>query len=386
MDQAMRACTLTQLLPQKKLSDLAARLGMDKGVTRLPTRKLLDVLVAGAVFERTSLRDLEQSYGVPRSTLDDALARRSSVFFAEACALAGRELLGAGGGRRQRANVRCLLAMDSSCCHVHGSLARHASLRTPGGDAAAAVKLHAVWNVEGEWVEGFSVTGARRNDAAVAKGFRFAGGKTYVFDRGYADVALWLRIEAAGSHFVSRLVRNGRRLDEVHRAHVAGNDSSGVLYDGPWGASDTSTLRLGLARRSVRHRHVVYRDPLTGKLFDFVTSDFEMGAQEVADVYRKRWSVELLFRWLKGHLNIRRFATRNLNAARTLLSVAVLVQLLVRLKKARQGLRLSNWDVLRALRNAPSPEAAERRLRGGPPGAGGPRAAPGAETDGRPPS
>jgi hypothetical protein len=62
--------------------------------------------------------------------------------------------------------------------------------------------------------------------------------------------------------------------------------------------------------------------------------------------------VELLFRWLKGHLNIRRFAYKNMNAIKILLAVAVIVQLLVRFKMLKDAFKGTNWDYLRFVRNS----------------------------------
>jgi IS4 transposase len=94
----------------------------------------------------------------------------------------------------------------------------------------------------------------------------------------------------------------------------------------------------------------VYRDPDTKKVFDFVTSDFKSDAQVIADTYKRRWAVELLFRWFKGHLNIRYFEVRNPNAVKIQLAVAVLVQLLVQLYRLVNKFRGTLWDCLRAIR------------------------------------
>ena len=87
-------------------------------------------------------------------------------------------------------------------------------------------------------------------------------------------------------------------------------------------------------------------------MFDFVTSDFVMPAQKVADIYRQRWAVELLFRWLKGHLNIRRFSMKNKNAINIQLIIASILQLLLRLKRETEKLACTDWELLRKLRTA----------------------------------
>ena len=83
---------------------------------------------------------------------------------------------------------------------------------------------------------------------------------------------------------------------------------------------------------------------------DFVPSDRKASAKTVADIYKKRWAVELLFRWLKGHLDIRYLPTKTKNSVKTQLAVAVLVQLLLQLKKIIDGFPGTLWDSLRDIR------------------------------------
>ena len=76
----------------------------------------------------------------------------------------------------------------------------------------------------------------------------------------------------------------------------------------------------------------------------------ESSAQEIADIYRKRWAVELLFRWLKGHLHVRRFAVKNRNAMKTQMAIAMMVQLLIQLYRIQNKFTGTLWDCLRDLR------------------------------------
>jgi IS4 transposase len=103
-----------------------------------------------------------------------------------------------------------------------------------------------------------------------------------------------------------------------------------VLYDGVYRPCLGVLNKLSCGDRSrAKFRYIVYRDPGTKKVFYFVTSDREASAQSIADIYKKRWAVELVFRWLKGHLNIRYLAPKNKNAIKIQIAMAVLLQLLL---------------------------------------------------------
>ncbi|MFZ9595140.1 MAG: transposase, partial [Bdellovibrionia bacterium] len=68
--------------------------------------------------------------------------------------------------------------------------------------------------------------------------------------------------------------------------------------------------------------------------------------------YKRRWAVELLFRWLKSHLEIRYLAVKDANAVKIQLAVAVLIQLLLQLKKILTDYQGTLWELLRSLRTA----------------------------------
>ena len=122
-------------------------------------------------------------------------------------------------------------------------------------------------------------------------------------------------------------------------------NKNGVLYDGPYEPT------LPAHKNKLKLRHVIYRDPLTQKIFHFVCSDLKISAKTIANIYKRRWAVELLFRWLKGHLDIRRLPVKTENAIRTLLAVAVLFQLLLQLKKITDRFQGTLWALLRFVRS-----------------------------------
>lgn len=82
-----------------------------------------------------------------------------------------------------------------------------------------------------------------------------------------------------------------------------------------------------------------------------MTSDFKSSAQAIADTYKQRWAVELLFRWLKGHLDIRYLPVKSTNAVKIQLAVAVILQLLLQLRKISDSYAGTLWELLRHLRS-----------------------------------
>jgi hypothetical protein len=351
MREHRRGKTLFQLIDRKRFDALVKKWEMDKWVTEFFTWELTCALINVMVMRLESYRDVELILGVPRSTFSDALCARNSGFFEELCDLVLSDVRAKTTDRKIKKALRSILAIDSTECRVHGSLftqpgwkQKHTSGHT------ASVKLHVVWDINGNWVDDFLITPGRRNDSPVSLQLRLQSGKTYVFDRAYNDIDFWLRIRSHKSHFVTRLKDYPRNRWLEIKVNLKNRNQGGVLYDGEYQLSTPLKARLLKEGKKLKLRHVIYQDPETKKIFHFVTSDFKIAAQTVADTYKRRWAVELLFRWLKGHLNIRQLASRNKNAAKSQLAVAVLVKLLLQLKKITDKLTETLWEILRTIR------------------------------------
>lgn len=352
MGKHRKDSSLFQLIDRKLFDGLVLKWGMDKGVRSFSTWEMTCALVNCMTMRLGSYREVEQTLRIPRSTLGDAMIERSHGFFEDLCDLILLQIRGRTKDRKVKRAIREILAIDSSECSVHGSM-----FTTPGWSQRkafghqASCKLHVVWNVGGDWVEDFIVTGGRKHDSPVSLYLRLTSNKIYVFDRAYNDLSFWLKITDAGSHFVTRLkdcAKNRALRDKILRKS---KDQDGVLYDGDYEPSAVLEIRHRERLKAVRIRHIIYRDPETKKVFHFATSDLRASAQTIADIYKQRWAVELLFRWLKGHLNIRYLPVKDTNAVKIQLASSVLVQLLLRLKKILMKFDGTLWALLRLIRS-----------------------------------
>jgi putative transposase len=342
---------LIQLIDRKIFKNLVAKWEMDKGVRSFETWEMTSALITAQILNLGSYREVESSLSVARSTLGDALVRRAHGFFEELCEAVLKSIKAKTSDRKIKRALGEILAIDSSECQVHGSLFRKPNWKPKNsntGVRSASVKLHAVYNVDGEWVEDFLIAPARRNDMPVARGFKIRAGTFLIFDRAYNAVDYWINIVDQYANFVTRLKFCNLNTEQRRRILP---ETEGILHDGEYVPSRDTLSKLPVEDRpKARFRHIIYRDPKTKKVFDFVTSDFNSDALVICDLYKMRWAVELLFRWLKQHLHIRRLAGKSVNANKTQLAIAVLVQLLVRLKKIGEELSITTWEIIRRIR------------------------------------
>ena len=96
-------------------------------------------------------------------------------------------------------------------------------------------------------------------------------------------------------------------------------------------------------------RRIKYHDENTGKTFNFLTNNFAIPAQTVADLYRYRWQVELFFKWIKQHLRIKSFFGTSENAVKSQIWIAISVYVLIAIIKKRLDLKPDLYTILQIL-------------------------------------
>ena len=96
-------------------------------------------------------------------------------------------------------------------------------------------------------------------------------------------------------------------------------------------------------------RRIRYVDPETGKRLWFLTNHLKLDACAIALLYRKRWKIELLFKWMKQHLHIKAFFGNSQNAVKAQLWIAVMVYVLIHLLKHRHGLSQTPNEIAQVL-------------------------------------
>ena len=81
----------------------------------------------------------------------------------------------------------------------------------------------------------------------------------------------------------------------------------------------------------------------------FLTNAMDLTAQQIADLYKNRWQIELFFKWLKQHLKIKKFWGTTENAVRIQISAAITAYCLVAIIKHDLQLKRSTYEVLQIL-------------------------------------
>jgi len=97
-------------------------------------------------------------------------------------------------------------------------------------------------------------------------------------------------------------------------------------------------------------RRVIVKRPDKTTPIILVTNDFEKTAEDIAALYKKRWDIELFFKWIKQNLKLKTFLGRNENSVKTQIYTAIISYLLLKIYQQKQGTKISLKLCLTVLR------------------------------------
>ena len=322
---------LLKHVPWDRFDRLVEDHGADARVRRLSTKSQFVALLYGQLSGAASLREIVTGLAshsarlyhlgtdpVRRSTLSDANAQRPVAVFSELLAMMMKQ---AHRGLRRKLGETTYL-IDATGIRLNEHSAGWA--RFSAGVCGA--KVHVIYDADADRPIYAAISAANVNDVTVAQQMPIEPGATYVFDLGYYDYAWWHELDAVGCRIVTRFKSN-TPLDVVHELAVT--EGGNILSD-----------RIGfLPARQAKSRRNPMQDAVrevrvatdTGKVLRILSNDLDASAQEIADLYRQRWAIELFFRWVKQTLKITRFVGTSENAVRIQIAVALIAFLLLRL-------------------------------------------------------
>jgi hypothetical protein len=329
---------------------LVDRHASDKHVRTLTTKTQFIAMAYGQLSGADSLRETVTRFNsqetrlyhlgakpVARSTMADANANRRSGIFEDLF----KDLVAVAQRRVRQAVEEATFLIDSTHLRLNERSAKWA--RYSAGVCGA--KVHVVYDPDADQPIYAAVSSANINDITAAKQMPIEAGATYVFDLGYYDYAWWKEMHQAGCRIVTRLKTNTKLTVTRERLVPPGGP---ILAD-----------RIGTLPKRQKHkrrnpmdcemREVVVRID-TGKVIRVLTNDLTSPAQTIADLYKRRWAIELHFRWIKQTLKIRKFLGTSDNAVRTQVYIALIVFLLLHLAHAAEKITLSLLDFVRLVR------------------------------------
>ena len=212
--------------------------------------------------------------------------------------------------------------IDSTSLHLAGVGTNWARFST---DVCGA-KAHVIYDPDLGCPIYHMITEANVNDITAAKAMPIEAGATYVFDLGYYDYSWWAALDDACCRIVTRFKKNtslhSSKSMPVEAAEGILSDSIGFL------PGRQAKNRRNPMQGAVREIVVTME---TGGTLRILSNDLDAPAKEIADLYKRRWQIELFFRGMKQTLKITHFIGRSENAVRIQIAVALIAFLLLRM-------------------------------------------------------
>ncbi|WP_418634969.1 IS4 family transposase [Segatella sp.] len=342
---------LIAFLDRNHFNYLARKYDGDKYVKHLTCWNQLLALMFGQLSNRESLRDLivaleaHQSKcfhlglgrkPIAKTTLATANQNRDYRIFEEFAFYMMEQ------ARRNRAADIFKLggkvyAFDSTTIPLCLSVFWWAKFRKKKG----GVKVHVLYDLEVQVPAFYHITTASVHDSKAMPEIPYETGAYYIFDRGYNNFKELFRIQRMESFFVVRAKTNLQNKCVKWKRRMPKN----ILSD----AEIELTVYNSRKDYPDNLRLVRYYDEKQGREFMFLTNAMDLTAQQIADLYKNRWQIELFFKWLKQHLKIKKFWGTTENAVRIQIAAAITAYCLVAIVQHDMKLKRSTYEVLQIL-------------------------------------
>lgn len=203
------------------------------------------------------------------------------------------------------------------------------------------VKVHVLYDLEVQVPAFYHITTASVHDSKAMPEIPYETGAYYIFDRGYNNFKELFRIQRMESCFVVRAKTNLQYKCVKWKRRMPKN----ILSD----AEIELTVYNSRKDYPDNLRLVRYYDEEQDREFMFLTNAMDLTAQQIADLYKNRWQIELFFKWLKQHLKIKKFWGTTENAVRIQIAAAITAYCLVAIVQHDMKLKRSTYEVLQIL-------------------------------------
>lgn len=286
--------------------------------------------VLGLLSHATKLQHLGLDYIVRRSTLSDANARRSNELFAKVyydTYTRHKDIL--SDSHLNKKDMIRLYIMDSTTITLFKDILKGVGRKPENGKRKGGIKAHTIIDSQDNMPCFIRYTEAAKHDHVLLKDVDLPENSFICFDKGYVDYVQYEVFTGKKIWYVTRLKDNAlyeakQELDIPDEAHA------GVLKD------EEIELSYG-KNKELKHkaRRIAFWDDDNDRVFEFITNNFDLEAEEIAAIYKKRWQIELLFKQLKQNFPLKYFLGDNETAIIIQIWAAMIANLLLTILRSK---------------------------------------------------
>ena len=338
--------------PLENLLLLIRNLGVDKYVKKLTLKKFVTLMIYAQICEQDSLRALSTSVSnskllkktvsidsISYSQLSRKLRETKPEHLNELFLYLIQEIQKGLNIKKNDSNLDKLCLIDSSTISMSISQYPWATFRK----TKSGIKLHQrlIFHKGEVYPDKAIVTNARPADKNKMDDLVSTDPDViYVFDRAYVDYKKFDDYCENEINFVTRLKSNAKY--EVCEEKTV-SEGSVIIKD--------EIVILGNSVNKMKSKvRIIETVDLEDKVLIILTSIFDKTAEEIADIYRHRWKIELFFKWMKQHMKIKVFYGKSSAAVENQIFMALITYCLLKLLELKEKYEGTMLKLLRIVK------------------------------------
>lgn len=256
-----------------------------------------------------------------RSTLSDANKRRSSEVFRDIYnELYKRYRKVLSDSISYIPAVKGLKIIDSTTISLFSDILKGSGRNPVNGKKKGGIKMHTMINSSEDVPSLVRFSSAATNDQVFLKDLELKKGSFIVFDKGYNDYKQYLQWSLDDIFFVTRQ-KNNAKYTSIKEFELDEKTDNTILKD--------EIIEISKDRNTIKLRRIAYWYEPHNKVYEFITNNYEITPEKVAEIYKNRWQIEKLFKRLKQNFPLKYFLGDNQNAIEIQIWVCLIIQLIM---------------------------------------------------------
>lgn len=332
---------LLALIPRELIDELAIKFNADHRCKEFFSNDHVVSMLYAGFFQCTSIRELVTGLGAnagrllhlgierapARSTFSDANQRRPEAFFGALYAALYSKYFGLPDSRSNHKEDR-LFIIDSTTISLFSSIMHGAGAPGNNGKKKGGAKAHMMIDAHHDLPAFIYLTEGKEHDLVFLQQLHVPDNATVVFDKAYANYTQFKQWTARGIKWVTRLKNDAfvqllMNIPLEEEQFDAGVHSDQLVLLGRPSNSNKTPL--------IKARIIEYYDAEKDRTFKFVTNDLFSDALHIAELYRRRWQIEILFKRIKQRYPLKYFLGDSPNAIKIQIWAALICDLLVKI-------------------------------------------------------
>jgi hypothetical protein len=322
-------------IPQSDISRTAEKYNSDRYYKKFKTYNHLVTMLFATMSGVSSLRELSTVFlafegrinhlnlkSFPkRSTLSDANKKRTSkVFGAIYSKLYSRYAPFLTDSSKLKPPVKNLKIVDSTTISLFSDILKGVGRNPLNGKKKGGIKVHTMISALEDVPCLIRFSDAATHDHTFLKDLDLKKDSFVVFDKAYNDYLQYLQWTLDHIYFVTRQKDNAV-YKSIKEFDLSDTTSDAVLKD--------ELIVVAKNNKTIEIRRVAFWDAEKSKVYEFITNNFEISPDKVADIYKHRWQIETMFKRLKQNFPLKYFLGDNQNAIEIQIWSALIVQLIM---------------------------------------------------------